>query len=118
MDDANIFGTEKDLEKELGDLLNFVLALLGDFGLTDFYLELSTRYADNEKFVGESVLWDRATEILSRVAEASGVSLVPDPGGAAFYGTNISALARVAIGRRLQMSHTPLHVHVPERVVL
>jgi threonyl-tRNA synthetase len=115
MDDAHIFVTEKDLEKELGDLLNFVLALLGDFGLTDFYLELSTRDADNEKFVGESVLWDRATETLSRVAEASGLSLVPDPGGAAFYGPKISVQARDAIGRSWQMSTIQLDFNLPER---
>jgi threonyl-tRNA synthetase len=115
MDDAHIFVTEKDLEKELGDLLNFVLALLGDFGLTDFYLELSTRDADNDKFVGDGVLWDRATETLSRVAQSSGLKLVPDPGGAAFYGPKISVQARDAIGRSWQMSTIQLDFNLPER---
>ena len=115
MDDAHIFVTEKDLEKELGDLLNFVLALLGDFGLTDFYLELSTRDADNDKFVGDGVLWDRATETLSRVAQSSGLTLVPDPGGAAFYGPKISVQARDAIGRSWQMSTIQLDFNLPER---
>ena len=115
MDDAHIFVTEKDLEKELGDLLKFVLALLGDFGLTDFYLELSTRDADNDKFVGDGVLWDRATETLSRVAQSSGLKLVPDPGGAAFYGPKISVQARDAIGRTWQMSTIQLDFNLPER---
>lgn len=115
MDDAHIFVTEKDLEKELGDLLKFVLALLGDFGLTDFYLELSTRDADNDKFVGDGVLWDRATETLSRVAQSSGLTLVPDPGGAAFYGPKISVQARDAIGRSWQMSTIQLDFNLPER---
>lgn len=115
MDDAHIFVTEKDLEKELGDLLKFVLALLGDFGLTDFYLELSTRDADNDKFVGDGVLWDRATETLSRVAQSSGLKLVPDPGGAAFYGPKISVQARDAIGRSWQMSTIQLDFNLPER---
>jgi threonyl-tRNA synthetase len=115
MDDAHIFVTEKDLEKELSDLLDFVLALLGDFGLTDFYLELSTRDSESEKFVGDEALWERATSTLARVAEASGLTLVPDPGGAAFYGPKISVQARDAIGRSWQMSTIQLDFNLPER---
>jgi threonyl-tRNA synthetase len=115
MDDAHIFVTEKDLEKELGDVLDFVLGLLSDFGLTDFYLELSTRDDESEKFVGDTALWERATEVLSRVAESSGLTLVPDPGGAAFYGPKISVQARDAIGRTWQMSTIQLDFNLPER---
>lgn len=115
MDDAHIFVTEKDLEKELSDLLDFVLALLGDFGLTDFYLELSTRDSESEKFVGDEALWESATSTLARVAEGSGLTLVPDPGGAAFYGPKISVQARDAIGRSWQMSTIQLDFNLPER---
>jgi threonyl-tRNA synthetase len=115
MDDAHIFVTEKDLEQELSDVLNFVLGLLGDFGLTDFYLELSTKDSDNDKFVGSDDLWDRATDTLSRVAKSSGLTLVPDPGGAAFYGPKISVQARDAIGRSWQMSTIQLDFNLPER---
>ncbi|MFB0914429.1 MAG: threonine--tRNA ligase, partial [Pontimonas sp.] len=94
MDDAHIFVTEKDLEQELKDLLDFVLGLLGDFGLTDFYLELSTRDPGSDKFVGDDALWESATKTLAGVAESSGLTLVPDPGGAAFYGPKISVQAR------------------------
>ena len=118
MDDAHIFVTEKDLEKELGDVLDFVLGLLSDFGLTDFYLELSTRDDESEKFVGDTALWERATEVLSRVAESSGLTLVPDPGGAAFYGPKISVQARDAIGRSWQMSTIQLDFNLPERFEL
>ncbi len=115
MDDAHIFVTEKDLEKELSDLLDFVLGLLGDFGLTDFYLELSTRDDESEKFVGDAALWESATSTLARVAEGSGLTLVPDPGGAAFYGPKISVQARDAIGRSWQMSTIQLDFNLPER---
>ena len=118
MDDAHIFVTEESLEQELGALLDFVLGLLGDFGLTDFYLELSTRDDDGEKFVGSSELWERATSTLASVAEKSGLTLVPDPGGAAFYGPKISVQARDAIGRSWQMSTIQLDFNLPERFEL
>ena len=118
MDDAHIFVTEEELESELRTLLDFVLGLLGDFGLTDFYLELSTRDADSEKFVGSDDLWERATTTLASVAEQSGLTLVPDPGGAAFYGPKISVQARDAIGRSWQMSTIQLDFNLPERFEL
>ena len=118
MDDAHIFVTEESLERELGDLLDFVLGLLGDFGLTDFYLELSTRDDDSEKFVGSPELWEKATSTLASVAEKSGLTLIPDPGGAAFYGPKISVQARDAIGRSWQMSTIQLDFNLPERFEL
>lgn len=118
MDDAHIFVTEESLERELGDLLDFVLGLLGDFGLTDFYLELSTRDDDSDKFVGSPELWEKATRTLASVAEKSGLTLVPDPGGAAFYGPKISVQARDAIGRSWQMSTIQLDFNLPERFEL
>ena len=118
MDDAHIFVTEESLEEELGALLDFVLGLLGDFGLTDFYLELSTRDDDSEKFVGSTDLWEKATRTLASVAEKSGLTLVPDPGGAAFYGPKISVQARDAIGRSWQMSTIQLDFNLPERFEL
>lgn len=115
MDDAHIFVTPDDLESELENLLTFVLGLLGDFGLTDFYLELSTRDDSSDKFVGSDELWDRATSTLASVAERSGLTLVPDPGGAAFYGPKISVQAKDAIGRSWQMSTIQLDFTLPER---
>jgi threonyl-tRNA synthetase len=98
--------------------LDFVLALLGDFGLTDFYLELSTRDENSDKFVGSDELWERATTTLASVAEKSGLNLVPDPGGAAFYGPKISVQATDAIGRSWQMSTIQLDFTLPERFEL
>ena len=115
MDDAHIFVTPDDLESELENLLTFVLGLLGDFGLTDFYLELSTRDDSSEKFVGSDELWERATSTLATVAEKSGLTLVPDPGGAAFYGPKISVQAKDAIGRSWQMSTIQLDFTLPDR---
>ena len=118
MDDAHIFVTAEQLEQELSALLDFVLGLLADFGLTDFYLELSTRDSDSEKFVGSDELWERATATLASVAEKSGLDLVPDPGGAAFYGQKISVHARDAIGRSWQMSTIQLDFNLPARFEL
>jgi threonyl-tRNA synthetase len=115
MDDAHIFVTPEDLESELTSLLEFVLGLLGDFGLTDFHLELSTRDDSSEKFVGSDELWERATTTLAQVAQKSGLELVPDPGGAAFYGPKISVQAKDAIGRSWQMSTIQLDFTLPER---
>ena len=115
MDDAHIFVTTDDLESELASLLDFVIGLLGDFGLTDFYLELSTRDDSSDKFVGSDELWERATNTLASVAEKSGLNLVPDPGGAAFYGPKISVQAKDAIGRSWQMSTIQLDFTLPER---
>lgn len=114
-DDAHIFTTRDDLESELTGVLDFVLGLLADYGLTDFYLELSTRDDESDKFVGSDQLWAEATGILERVATASGLDLVPDPGGAAFYGPKISVQARDAIGRTWQMSTIQLDFNLPDR---
>ena len=117
-DDAHLFVTADSMETELTNVLNFVLGLLRDYGLTDFYLELSTRDAENEKFVGADEIWETATAALQKVAEASGLELVPDPGGAAFYGPKISVQARDAIGRTWQMSTIQLDFNLPERFEL
>ena len=112
-DDAHIFTTREDMKAELTKVLNFVLSLLRDYGLDDFYLELSTK--DPKKYVGDDAIWDEATETLRQVAEDSGLTLVPDPGGAAFYGPKISVQARDAIGRTWQMSTIQLDFNLPER---
>ncbi len=117
-DDAHLFVTQDQLEQELEKVLKFVLDLLRDYGLSDFYLELSTRDIGNPKFVGSDEIWDSATETLKRVAEGSGLQLVPDPGGAAFYGPKISVQARDAIGRTWQMSTIQLDFNLPERFEL
>ncbi|WP_442867690.1 threonine--tRNA ligase [Citricoccus sp. NR2] len=112
-DDAHIYCTREQMKDELTSTLNFVLDLLKDYGLNDFYLELSTK--DDEKFVGTDEAWDEATRTLEEVATASGLDLVPDPGGAAFYGPKISVQARDAIGRTWQMSTIQLDFNLPER---
>ena len=112
-DDAHIYCTEDQLEAELTTVIDFIISLLQDYGLDDFYLELSTR--DPQKSVGSDEIWERSTEILQRVADKSGLSLVPDPEGAAFYGPKISVQARDAIGRTWQMSTVQLDFNLPER---
>lgn len=112
-DDAHIFTTRDKMKDELAGTLDFVLSLLRDYGLTDFYLELSTK--DPEKYVGDDDIWETATATLREVAEESGLDLVPDPGGAAFYGPKISVQARDAIGRTWQMSTVQLDFNLPER---
>src|SRR6201999_433182 len=112
-DDAHIYCTIGQLRDELTSLLTFVLDLLRDYGLNDFYLELSTR--NPEKSVGEDDIWELATRTLSEVATESGLELVPDPGGAAFYGPKISVQARDAIGRTWQMSTVQLDFNQPKR---
>ncbi|WP_026448904.1 threonine--tRNA ligase [Actinopolyspora mortivallis] len=112
-DDAHIYCTPEQLRAELKSLLHFVLDLLRDYGLDDFYLELSTK--DEQKYVGSDELWEEATETLRAVAEESGLELVPDPGGAAFYGPKISVQAKDALGRTWQMSTIQLDYHMPER---
>jgi threonyl-tRNA synthetase len=114
-DDAHLFVTPDSMEQELSNVLSFVLGLLRDYGLDDFYLELSTREEGNPKFVGEDAIWEKATATLQKVATESGLELVPDPGGAAFYGPKISVQARDAIGRTWQMSTIQLDFNLPER---
>lgn len=114
-DDAHIFTTPDAMEGELTKVLDFVLSLLRDYGLSDFYLELSTRDPNSDKFVGTDELWESATATLEKVATDSGLQLVPDPGGAAFYGPKISVQARDAIGRTWQMSTIQLDFNLPER---
>ncbi|MDO5034135.1 MAG: threonine--tRNA ligase [Actinomycetaceae bacterium] len=115
-DDAHIYCTREQMKDELTSLLTFVLDLLRDYGLDDFYLELSTK--DPEKFVGDDETWEEATRTLEEVAHASGLDLVPDPGGAAFYGPKISVQAKDAIGRTWQMSTIQLDFNLPERFEL
>lgn len=114
-DDAHLFVTPDQMETELTNVLGFVLGLLRDYGLNDFYLELSTKEEGNPKFVGADAIWQRATSTLQKVATDSGLELVPDPGGAAFYGPKISVQARDAIGRTWQMSTIQLDFNLPER---
>jgi threonyl-tRNA synthetase len=114
MDDSHIYCTKEQMPGELKSLLAFVLDLLRDYGLSDFYLELSTR-GDSDKFIGEASEWEEATETLRQAAEDSGLELVPDPGGAAFYGPKISVQARDAIGRTWQMSTIQLDFNQPKR---
>jgi threonyl-tRNA synthetase len=115
MDDAHIFCTREQAGPEIKSLLSFVLGLLSDYGLSDFYLELSTRGEAKEKFVGTDEDWAHATEALREAAEESGLELVADPGGAAFYGPKISVQARDAIGRTWQLSTIQLDYNEPKR---
>lgn len=115
-DDAHIYCTKDQMRDELTTTLNFVLALLKDYGLDDFYLELSTK--NPNKFVGDDALWTEATDTLREVGEASGLNLVPDPGGAAFYGPKISVQVQDALGRSWQMSTIQLDFNLPERFQL
>lgn len=115
-DDAHIYATREQMRDELTSLLEFVLSLLKDYGLDDYYLELSTK--DPEKYVGSDELWEEATDTLREVAEASGLDLVPDPGGAAFYGPKISVQVKDALRRNWQMSTIQLDFNMPDRFEL
>ena len=115
-DDSHIYCTREQMKDELTSLLTFVLNLLKDFGLTDFYLELSTK--DPNKYVGSDEIWEEATNTLAEVAKESNLELVDDPCGAAFYGPKISVQARDAIGRTWQVSTIQLDFNLPERFQL
>ncbi|HZG06623.1 MAG TPA: threonine--tRNA ligase [Streptomyces sp.] len=116
-DDSHIYCTKEQMPDELDNLLTFVLNLLRDYGLSDFYLELSTR-DDSEKFIGEPEEWEEATEALRQAAGKQGLELVMDPGGAAYYGPKISVQARDAIGRTWQMSTIQVDFQQPKRFEL
>ncbi|MBD3006527.1 MULTISPECIES: threonine--tRNA ligase [unclassified Streptomyces] len=116
-DDSHIYCTKEQMADELDNLLTFVLDLLRDYGLSDFYLELSTR-DDSDKFMGSDEQWEEATDELRKAAEKQGLELVMDPGGAAFYGPKISVQARDAIGRTWQMSTIQVDFNQPARFEL
>ncbi|GAA4285377.1 threonine--tRNA ligase [Brevibacterium daeguense] len=113
-DDSHSYVTEEQAPAEIRHLLNFILDLLRDFGLDDFYLELSTR-DDSDKFIGSEEQWEKATAVLAEVCAETGLELVPDPGGAAYYGPKVSVQARDAIGRTWQMSTIQYDFNQPER---
>ncbi|HEY6424201.1 MAG TPA: threonine--tRNA ligase [Pseudonocardiaceae bacterium] len=115
-DDAHIYCTPEQLQDEIRSLLGFVLDLLRDYGMDEFYLELSTR--NDEKYVGTDEQWEQATEALRYAAEASGLELVLDPGGAAFYAPKISVQAKDALGRTWQLSTIQVDFQMPERMGL
>ena len=117
-DDAHIYVAQDQVKEELTTNLNLVLDLLRDYGLNDFYLELSTNEEGNPKFLGDPEQWSTAIETLREVAVESGLELVADPGGAAFYGPKISVQARDAIGRTWQMSTIQLDFNQPDRFEL
>ena len=112
-DDAHIYCSKEQMVDELDSLLTFVLNLLRDYGLTDFYLELSTR--NPEKSIGQESDWQDATAALASAAAKQNLDLVQDPGGAAFYGPKISVQAKDAIGRTWQMSTIQVDFQLPER---
>ncbi|QES40518.1 MULTISPECIES: threonine--tRNA ligase [Streptomyces] len=113
-DDSHIYCTKEQMPQELDTLLTFVLDLLRDYGLTEFELELSTR-DDSDKFIGTDEDWAEATEALRLAAEKQNLPLVPDPGGAAYYGPKISVQAKDAIGRSWQMSTIQVDFNQPKR---
>jgi threonyl-tRNA synthetase len=118
MDDSHSYCAPEQAPDEITHLLNFILSLLRDFGLDDFYLELSTRDTEGDKkdkFIGSDEQWETGTRVLEETARASGLDLVPDPGGAAFYGPKISVQARDAIGRTWQMSTIQYDFNQPDR---
>jgi len=115
-DDAHIYTTLDNMAEELDNLLKFVLNLLKDYGLDDFYLELSTK--NSEKSVGTDAEWIQATETLRKAAEAQNIPLVMDEGGAAFYGPKISVQAKDALGRTWQMSTIQLDFQLPQKFEL
>lgn len=114
-DDSHIYCTKEQMPQELDTLLTFVLDLLRDYGLDDFELELSTRDPESDKFIGSDEDWAEATEELRKAAEKQGLPLVPDPGGAAYYGPKISVQAKDAIGRSWQMSTLQVDFNQPKR---
>jgi threonyl-tRNA synthetase len=115
-DDAHIYCTKDQMPGELDSLLTFVLNLLRDYGLEDFYLELSTR--NPEKSVGSDQDWEAATNALRKAAVAQNLDLILDEGGAAFYGPKISVQAKDAIGRTWQMSTIQVDFQLPQRFEL
>ncbi|GAC1379909.1 MAG: threonine--tRNA ligase [Marmoricola sp.] len=118
-DDSHSYCTPEQAPDEVKHLLTFMLSVLKDFGLDDFYLELSTRDdAKKDKFVGSDEDWAKATEVLESVARETGLELVPDPGGAAFYGPKISVQAKDAIGRTWQMGTVQYDFNQPARFEL
>lgn len=114
-DDAHLFVTPDQLEEETTKVLEFVLSLLGDFGLTDFRLELSMRDGEKSKWIGDEEIWETATDALRRVAKRTGLELVEEPGEAAFYGPKIDLKVTDAIGRSWQLSTVQLDFNLPER---
>ena len=117
-DDSHSYVTREQAPGEVKHLLDFVLSLLRDFGMDDYYLELSTRAEEGDKkdkFIGTDEQWAEATAVLEQVATETGLELVPDPGGAAYYGPKISVQARDAIGRTWQMSTIQYDFNQPER---
>jgi threonyl-tRNA synthetase len=114
-DDSHSYVTPEQAPDEIKHLLSFVLGLLRDFGLDDFYLELSTRDDAKDKFIGSDEDWAVATKVLEDAAVETGLELVPDPGGAAYYGPKISVQARDAIGRTWQMSTIQYDFNQPKR---
>ena len=119
-DDSHTYCTPEQAGDEITMLINFFLSVLRDFGLDDFYLELSTRDDDKhaDKFIGSDEDWQAATQILREAAESTGLPLVPDPGGAAFYGPKVSVQVKDAIGRTWQMSTVQYDFNQPERFEL
>lgn len=117
-DDSHSYVTKEQAPDEVRHLLKFMLSLLEDFGMTDFYLELSTRDTNGDKkdkFIGTDEQWEEATAVLEQVAAETGIELVADPGGAAFYGPKISVQAKDAIGRTWQMSTVQYDFNQPAR---
>ena len=117
-DDSHTYCTPEQAKDEITMLLNFFLGILRDFGLTDFYLELSTRDEDGkkkDKFIGSDEDWATATQILTEACESTGLTLVPDPGGAAFYGPKVSVQVKDALGRTWQMSTVQYDFNQPAR---
>ncbi|MET1133662.1 MAG: threonine--tRNA ligase [Aeromicrobium sp.] len=112
-DDSHSYVTPEQAPAEVAHLLNFMLSLLDDFGMDDYYLELSTRDASKDKFIGSDEDWASATKVLEEVATATGLELVPDPGGAAYYGPKVSVQARDAIGRTWQMGTVQYDFNMP-----
>jgi threonyl-tRNA synthetase len=115
-DDAHIFCTPEQIEREIADCVEFARDVLRDFGFDKFQTELSTWDPNDRKnFVGSEEQWNRATGSLEKVLQELNIEFKVIPGEAAFYGPKIDIKLVDAIGRLWQLSTVQFDFNLPQR---
>ena len=112
IDDAHIFCTEDQIEREIVSIVNLILSTYKIFGFKEFKIELSTR---PQKSIGTDTMWNKATSALDNALKHLKLEFQLNPGEGAFYGPKIDFHVKDVIGRTWQCGTIQVDFSMPER---
>jgi len=115
-DDAHIFCTPDQLDKEFKDVIDLVLYVFGSLGFENFTAQVSLRDPETpEKYIGSLENWEKAEQAIINAAKDKNLDYVIETGEAAFYGPKLDFMVKDALGRQWQLGTIQVDYNLPER---